>query len=110
MLNIPYFKIGDTFQVQIQWVDKNTGLGIPITQNIQVACRLLTSYNVEFLPDVIIAPDQDTQAGFFTLFLGPDITSTFKPCTITTDIKITIDGQVKHSEDFSFIVKRSITP
>lgn len=109
MKNIPYFKIGDTLLIPIQWVDSETDLGIPIASDTLISCTMLTSYGVEYFPDVIINPDQNGSAGSFTISLPSTITETLKPCTITTDIKIVVNGQVKHSDDFTFSVKRSIT-
>lgn len=109
MVNIPYIKVGDTLSVPIQWVDKATGLGIAIDSETSISCRFLTSYGAEFFPDVIIDSDQTNNAGYFTLFMTDVQTSEFLPCKITTDIEITVSGKVKHSDDFIFEVRRSIT-
>lgn len=107
---LPYIKVGDTVNIPIYWVDADTGEGIEIDSTITVECTLLTSYGVEFLPDVIIASDQIADKGKFTIHLPDSLTLTMKPCIITTDFKISVNGQVKHSDDFTFEVRRSITP
>jgi len=107
--NIPYFKIGDTLNIPVQWTDEDTKLGVPITLDTEIKCTILTSYGVRFFPDVIIEPDQVTNAGKFVIKLASTETEKFLACKATLDIRVTINGQVKHSEDFSFYVRRSIT-
>lgn len=106
--NLPYFKIGDTLNIPVVWTDEND-VAIEIPSGAEIACTILTSYGVRFFPDVIIDPDQVNNTGQFTISLSPETTETFIPCTATLDIRMTFDGVVKHSQDFSFIVKRSIT-
>lgn len=107
--NLPYFKIGDTLNIPVQWIDEDTDQGVIINPDYVIACTILTSYGVKFFPDVTINPDQVFHAGEFTIHLPASVTETMMPCTATLDIKVSIGDEVKHSEDFSFIVKRSIT-
>ena len=107
--NIPYIKIGDTLNIPVDWIDSETGEGILIDSNVSIECVFLTSYGVEFLPDIIIDPDQLNRRGKFQIRLLSSITETILPCIITTDLKVIVNDQVRHSADFSFEVRRSIT-
>ena len=107
--NIPYIKIGDTLNIPVDWVDSETGEGVSIDSNVTIECTFLTSYGVEFFPDIIIDPDQLNRKGKFQIRLASSITETLLPCIVTTDLKVIINGQVRHSADFNFEVRRSIT-
>lgn len=74
--NIPYIKIGDTLNIPVDWVDSETGECVSIDSNVTIECTFLTSYGVEFFPDIIIDPDQLNRKGKFQISWHLQLVST----------------------------------
>ena len=106
-----YIKIGDSLDVPIQMVDSTTGLGVEITPSMSFSCSV-----VNLLGEVVATltvtpyPDQVTDTGYMLLSVPTSVTSTWQEGKVKTDIKMTVGGSVRHSQEFSFYVVGAITP
>lgn len=109
--NKPYFKIGDSFDVPIQMIDSTTGLGVEITPSMSFSCSIINLLGeVIATPTVTPYPDQVKDRGYMLLSVPTSVTSTWKVGKVKTDIKMTVGGSVRHSQEFSFYVVEAITP
>jgi hypothetical protein len=106
---IGYFKIGDSFSVPMQLFDTETNQGIEITLAMTITCRLVNSVGT-LVSDCVITPypDQVTDKGWFTISVLD--TTQWTVGVVTGDVKVEIDGSIKHSDNFCFNVVKSITP
>ena len=109
--NKPYVKIGDSLDVPIQMVDSTTGEGIEITPSMSFSCSIINLLGeVIATPTVTPYPDQVTDTGYMLLSVPTSVTSTWQVGKVKTDIKMTVGGSVRHSQEFSFYVVGAITP
>jgi len=109
--NKPYVKIGDSFDVPIQMIDSTTGGGVEITTGMVFTCTIVNLLNeVIASPTVTPYPDQVTDKGYMLLSVPTSVTSTWQVGKVKTDIKMTVGGSVRHSQEFSFYVVGAITP
>lgn len=106
-----YIKIGDSFDVPIQMVDSATGDGVEITPSMSFSCSIINLLGeVIATPTVTPYPDQVTDKGYMLLSVPTSVTSTWQVGKVKTDIKMTVGGSVRHSQEFSFYVVGAITP
>ena len=107
----PYVKIGDSLDVPIQMVDSTNGLGVEITPSMTFSCSIINLLGeVIATPTVTPYPDQVTNTGYMLLSVPTSVTSTWQVGKVKTDIKMTVGGSVRHSQEFSFYVVGAITP
>ena len=106
-----YIKIGDSFDVPVQMVDSTNGLGVEITPSMSFSCSIINLLGeVIATPTVTPYPDQVTDTGYMLLSVHTSVTSTWQVGKVKTDIKMTVGGSVRHSQEFSFYVVGAITP
>ena len=106
-----YISIGDSLDVPIQMVDSTTGEGIEITPSMSFSCSIINLLGeVIATPTVTPYPDQVTDTGYMLLSVPTSVTSTWQVGKVKTDIKMTVGGSVRHSQEFSFYVVGAITP
>ena len=109
--NKPYVKIGDSLDVPIQMIDSTTGGGVEITTSMVFTCTIVNLLNeVIATPTVTPYPDQINDKGYMLLSVPTSVTSTWQVGKVKTDIKMTVGGSVRHSQEFSFYVVGAITP
>ena len=106
-----YIKGGDSFSVPIQFIDTETNLGLKITPEM-VITSAIKNLRGEVIATVLVEPyaDQDINAGFILLSVEPTVTQTWCVGNAFCDVKVALNGQVKHSETITFMIKESITP
>lgn len=104
------FKTGDTFGGKCTLRHPVTRKGIPLTPNMSFACTLQTSRG-KFIADLeaIPHPDQDNFPGQVILTYSGD-TSHWPEGIIQTDLKVMINGVIKHTGTMSFPAEKGITP
>lgn len=106
-----YISIGDSLDVPIQMVDSTNGLGVEITSSMSFSCSIINLLGeVIATPTVTPYPDQVADTGYMLLSVPTSVTSTWQVGKVKTDIKMTVDGSVRHSQEFSFYVVGAITP
>ena len=106
-----YIKIGDSFDVPVQMVDSTTGEGVEITPSMSFSCAIVNLLGeVIATPTVTTYPDQVADTGYMLLSVPTSVTSTWQAGKVNTDIKMTVGGSVRHSQEFSFYVVGAITP
>ena len=106
-----YISIGDSLDVPIQMVDSTNGLGVEITPSVSFSCSVVNLLGeVIATPTVTPYPDQVTDTGYMLLSVPTSVTSTWQVGKVKTDIKMTVGGSVRHSQEFSFYVVGAITP
>ena len=106
-----YISIGDSLDVPIQMMDSTTGLGVEITPSMSFSCSVVNLLGeVIATPTVTPYPDQVTDTGYMLLSVPTSVTSTWQVGKVKTDIKMTVGGSVRHSQEFSFYVVGAITP
>ena len=104
-------KIGDSLEGPIQMVDSTTGEGIEITPSMSFSCSVVNLLGeVIATPTVTPYPDQVADTGYMLLSVPTSVTSTWQVGKVKTDIKMTVGGSVRHSQEFSFYVVGAITP
>jgi hypothetical protein len=108
--DLPLFKIGDSFNIPMRFFDQTNNVGIPITPDITIDCKIVNSVGT-VISSPIISPytDQVADSGFFLLSVPSSQTSLWKIGIATLDLKITISDEVRHSHNFSFRVIKGIT-
>jgi hypothetical protein len=103
-------KIGDSFALPIQFYDTDTKLGMAITNDMLISAQIINSQNqVIATPVITIYPDQVADAGFILLEVPASITQAWKAGSAQLDIKLSINDNVRHSQNIQFQVVRSIT-
>ena len=103
-------KIGDSFALPIQFYDTDTKLGMAITNDMLISAQIINSQNqVIATPVITVYPDQEADAGFILLEVPTSITQTWKAGSAQLDIKLSINDNVRHSQNIQFQVVRSIT-
>ena len=103
-------KIGDSFALPIQFYDIDTKLGMQITDDMLITAQIINSQNqVIATPVITVYPDQVADAGFILLEVPVSITSTWKAGSAQLDIKLSINENVRHSQNIQFQIIRSIT-
>lgn len=105
----PYMKRGDTFSLPVKFKDSETGEGIPLSSAYTIECVILLPKNIRFTPSIQIYPNQLVDAGRFILSATAEETALWDLGVATMDIKITYDGSVRHSDNFSFKIVERIT-
>lgn len=105
---LPYFKIGDTFDLPIQLCDASTGEGIEITSGMLFTSSVNDQYNRK-LADLEVSPYPDqVQSAGYVLLSCPD-TSDWPAGLGQMDIKLVQGGAIRHSQTIEFTIVRSIT-
>lgn len=106
----PVFKIGDTFALPVQFINTETNDGLELTQDMEISAKIINSMNqIIATPAITVYPDQSENKGFILLEVDPLITNLWKAGSAMFDIKLMMNGQIKHSQDFKFQIQRSIT-
>ncbi|OTG68321.1 hypothetical protein B9T25_06465 [Acinetobacter sp. ANC 4470] len=109
-MNNAYIKIGDSFAVPIQFYDTEQDVGMMITNDMNITAQIVNSSNeVIASPSITVYPDQVIDAGFILLEVPASLTRLWKVGTAQLDIKLEIDGNVRHSQNIQFRIERSIT-
>lgn len=100
------FKIGDTFEVPMQFL--NDDEPITITSDMAFSANIV-NVKGEVVANTTITPydDQNNFKGFLLISVAD--TSSWETGILTLDIKYEHQGKVKHSKDLQFKVVRSIT-
>lgn len=106
-----FMKAGDSLDIPIQFMDKDTGLGLAIDLALMQISASVRDLKGCKLADFEVTPylDQVIDAGYVLLSISADITNNWSEGTTFFDIKLEQNGKVKHSETVTFTVKRSIT-
>ena len=100
------FKIGDTFEVPVQFL--NNDKPITITSDMTFSATIVDiKGSIVAMCDVTPYDDQISFKGFILISVAD--TSDWGQGLLTLDIKYEHDGKVKHSKDLQFKVVRSIT-
>lgn len=106
----PYIKIGDSFDVPIQLIDTTTGEGVEITNDMSLESKIVDlTGNVIATPTITSYPNQVVDTGFLLISVDSTVTATWNVGKAKMDIKFTLDGSVRHSQDFSFYIIEAIT-
>ncbi|MDH2019003.1 hypothetical protein N5J44_07800 [Acinetobacter ursingii] len=104
------FKIGDSFAVPIQFYNTELDQGMTITPDMSITARIVNAQNQTIAePHVTIYPDQLQDKGMILLEVPVSQTATWKEGTVQMDIKLVMNGNVRHSQNISFKIVRSIT-
>lgn len=104
------FKIGDSFAVPIQFYDTELDQGMTITPDMTITARIINAQNQTIAePQVTRYQDQQQDAGMILLEVPVSVTQNWKEGTAQMDIKLVINGNVRHSQNISFRIVRSIT-
>lgn len=101
----PQFKVGDTFTVPVQFIDSATQEAIEITSDMTFTCAILDSHG-----NKITTPKIDVLQEKGYLLISDMNTSSWAIGYATLDIKLMQGNAIRHSQDFRFEIKRSITP
>lgn len=103
-------KIGDSFAVPIQFYDKDTSEGYVIPDNAFLTAKIInSSKQIIAEPIVTIDLDQINNAGFILLEVASLITQSWKAGSAQLDIKLELNGQIRHSQTIHFLIEASIT-
>ncbi len=102
-------KIGDSFNLPIQFYDAITGDGFVIPSDASVEAKIINSSKQTLAVPSIIKQDQFSNAGFIFLEVSPHETQNWKVGSALLDIKLTINGQVRHSQTIQFLIEASIS-
>lgn len=106
----PYFKIGDSFSVPIELVNPETNTNVEITPNMSFECSIVDVSGQEIAsPSITPYPDQVANKGWLLMEVPTSVTETWKVGKARFDIKVIIDSAVRHTQDFTFEVRESIT-
>lgn len=104
------FKIGDSFAVPIQFYDTQLDQGMMITQDMIITARIINAQNQTIAePQITVYPDQNADKGMILLEVPVSQTERWKEGTAQMDIKLLMNGNVRHSQNISFRIVRSIT-
>ncbi|MBK0062372.1 MULTISPECIES: hypothetical protein [unclassified Acinetobacter] len=104
------FKIGDSFAVPVQFYDTESDSGMTITGDMVITARIINAQNQTIAePQVTVYPDQQQDAGMILLEVPISQTALWKEGTAQMDIKLEMNGNVRHSQNISFRIVRSIT-
>ena len=104
-------KSGDSFAVPIQFIILNSNQGFMITDEMSITAQIVNSSNEVIATPVITAySDQTVDAGFILLEVPASKTRLWKVGTAQLDLKLEINGNVRHSQNIQFRIERSITP
>lgn len=104
-------KIGDSLAVPIQFYNPDLNQGFVITDEMSITAQIVNSSNEVIATPVITAySDQTVDAGFILLEVPASKTRLWKVGTAQMDIKLEINGNVRHSQNIQFRIERSITP
>ncbi|WP_336033413.1 hypothetical protein [Acinetobacter bereziniae] len=103
-------KIGDSFAIPIQFYDTKTDKSFAIPDDAILSTKIVNSSKQVIAEPVIrIDPDQVNNAGFIYIEVSPSITQNWKAGAAQLDIKVVLNGQVRHSETIQFMIEASIT-
>ncbi|MDV4263303.1 hypothetical protein ACG9XY_12310 [Acinetobacter seifertii] len=104
------FKIGDSFAVPIQFFNTETDQGLVITPDMVITSRIVNALNQTIAePIVTVYPNQAKDTGMILLEVPASKTYLWKEGIAQMDIKLSMNGNVRHSENISFKIVRSIT-
>ena len=104
------FKIGDSFAVPIQFYDTELDQGMTITQDMTITARIINAQNQTIAePQITAYPDQQQDSGMILLEVPVSQTALWKEGTAQMDIKLEMNGNIRHSQNISFRIVRSIT-
>lgn len=108
-MNIPYLKSGDPFNVPIRLL--LNGAPVEVTDDMQFAVRIIDQRG-QTIAEPTATPyanqSHDANKGF--VLLQHLDTASWKPGIASYDIKVTINGAVRHTMTLQFAVQASITP
>lgn len=106
---LPYFKIGDTFDLPIQLCDASTGEGIPVSDSMQLSAQVRDCFG-HLLCDLQVSPYPDqTNSRGYVLLSSVQSTSGWPAGVGQMDIKLVQYGAIRHSQTIEFNIVRSIT-
>lgn len=103
-------KIGDSFAIPIQFYDTKTNKGFAIPDGAILSTKIVNS-SKQVIAEPVIRIDQDqiNNAGFIYIEVAPSITQDWKAGAAQLDIKLVLNGQVRHSQTIQFLIEASIT-
>ncbi|MBJ9952167.1 hypothetical protein I5735_03720 [Acinetobacter baumannii] len=103
-------KIGDSFAIPIQFYDTKTDKGFAIPDGAILSTKIVNSSKQVIAEPVInIDQDQVNNAGFIYIEVSPSITQNWKAGAAQLDIKLLLNGQIRHSQTIQFLIEASIT-
>lgn len=106
----PYIKVGDSFDVPIRLINTVDKTGIEITPDMEFSCSIINvAGDVIATPTITPYPNQVDDKGFILLSVPTSVTATWSVGKALLDIKVIIGQSVKHSQDYTFDIRRSIT-
>ena len=101
----PTIKIGDSFSVPIQFFDTDDNAPMLLTDEMHINCQIInTAGNTIAVPSV-----KKLENGFILLQVNAQETQQWKAGSAQLDIKLQVNNQVRHSQNFQFWIERSIT-
>lgn len=106
---LPYFKIGDTFDLPIQLCEAGTGQGLPVSDDMQLSAHIRDCFG-HLLCELQVSPypDQINSPGFVLLSCMQPTTGW--PAGLgQMDVKLVQLGTIRHSQTIEFNIVRSIT-
>lgn len=103
-------KIGDSFAIPIQFYDTKTDKGFAIPDDAILSTKIVnSSKQVIAEPEIRIDQDQVNNAGFIYIEVAPSVTEGWKAGAAQLDIKMELNGQIRHSQTIQFLIEASIT-
>ena len=107
----PYFNTGDSFNLPIELFDIETQQPVAILPDMGFYCNIAdVSGSSIASPTVLPHPDQVNFKGYLTIAVPSEVTATWKVGKAKFDIKVTVQGVVRHTKKFYFDIEESITP
>lgn len=104
------FKIGDSFAIPVQFYNTETNQGLAITSEMVITSRIVNALNQTIAePIITVYPNQATDTGMILLEVPVSKTYLWKEGIAQMDIKLSMNGNVRHSQNISFKIVRSIT-
>ena len=101
----PIIKIGDSFSVPVQFFNTDHNAPMVLTNDMQITCQIINANgNPVAIPTV-----KKLEDGFILLQVSADETQQWKAGSAQLDIKLQVNDQVRHSQNFQFWIERSIT-
>lgn len=100
-------KVGDSFTVPIQFYDTKTGQGMLLTDDMKFSAHIVnSSQQIIAIPMISVLWDV---VGMILLEVPISVTREWKTGTAQLDIKLEMNGNVRHSQNIQFQIQRSIT-
>lgn len=101
------FKQGDSFYLELEILDSQTNEPVEITDDYEISASVNNRFGTHIADFEIVEYDQILNKGKFALSFND--TSTWPVGEARMDVKIVIDGLVRHSATITFEIIKSET-